>query len=229
MAKKSNANRLHELVFFRIFDVGRAINLPSLQKSLAVREEGPTVRAPSRRDTPASLSLPRPLLVPLKSAASEGYGTLKAEAKVYEDGAITVCLRLRVATSLAGLETIAGAPIVRADRPGEASGSAAPGETITLSAWADRLFGEMIDLIRPAILDPASNPGKDFETYIAFCMLECPEGPERYVEKNRTAIASLMMGAPAGEEIHEQKIAETLAKPFSYAATDMAVFRNNFV
>ncbi len=224
MAKKSNANRLHELVFFRIFDVGRAINLPSLQKSLAVREEGPTVRAPSRRDTPASLSLPRPLLVPLKSAASEGYGTLKAEAKVYEDGAITVCLRLRVATSLAGLETIAGAPIVRADRPGEASGSAAPGETITLSAWADRLFGEMIDLIRPAILDPASNPGKDFETYIAFCMLECPEGPERYVEKNRTAIASLMMGAPAGEEIHEQKIAETLAKPFSYAATDMAVF-----
>lgn len=204
-----------ELVFFRIYDVGRAVSLSLLSASAVSASAGSAAVKPFRRDTPESLSLPQPVIFPLSRAESAGFGTFSAEAKVYDDGAITVVLRSSVDTNFTDLEKAASTPVIRVS---------ATETLLTLAEWADTLFLSILGQIKSAILDPASDPGKEFETYIAFCLLECPEGPEHYVEKNRTEIATLMMGDATGLEIHEQKIAETLAKPFSYSTSDMAIF-----
>lgn len=216
MKKANRAERLFEIVFFRIFDVGRAVSLERLGPGIAAAGDAarPAPRnAPFYRDTPASLSLPQPLVMPLGSAASEGFGDFRAEAKIYEDGAITLCLRGRHRVRLETLGAVVTNAVIRDSA-----------RILTLSEWADLLFASVVERIRAHIDDPASDPGKDFETYIAFCLLENDSSPEAYVEENRAAIATLLMDSETGDAVHEHKIVETLAKPFSYTTTDLAVF-----
>jgi len=216
MGNDTQGDRLFELVYFRIYDVGRAVNLDQLTGGAhgapAGEEPGPSAGS-ARRDTPASLSLPVPYRYGLAPADSAVLGRIEAEAKVYEDGAITVCLRATCRTSLEGLGDAAAGPIVRTKTG-----------ALRLSAWADEAFAGVLGRIRDRVVDLAADPGKDFETYLAFCLLECDEGPEAYIAEHRTAVATLLMGADPGDAVHEQKIAETLAKPFSYTVADIAVF-----
>ena len=93
MTTTAKEERLFEIVHFTIHDVGRAIDLSRLvgaaadAESFAKRMGNET---PARRDTPASLLLPRPLRFPLRSVEADGFGELSSEAKIYDDGAITV-------------------------------------------------------------------------------------------------------------------------------------------
>lgn len=219
MTKKQKQERLFELVYFRIYDVGRAVSLECLEGSEGIGTPGASNRfAPIRRDTPSSLSLPVPCVLSLQSAESAPFGTFRSEAKIYEDGAVTISLRARARVSLETLNSLVSAPIV------SAPAGMAPGGVATLFDWSDTLFKRTHEKIYPHIQDPAAEPGREEETYIAFCLLECPEGPEAYIRQNRTALASLLMEADTGGDLHEQKIAETLATPFSYTPSDLAIF-----
>ncbi len=214
MARLKNKARLFELVYFRIYDVGRAVDLDTVgMGAFGGESRGALKSAPFFRDTPESLSLPQPLVMPLEPAESAAFGVFRSEAKVYGDGAITVCLRGRFRSTLEDLERAASGPILR-DALGER----------TLSEGADSRFFGVLERISGSILDAASNPGKDCETYAAFCLLECPESPEAFLAENRRSVATLLMGADAGEDLHEQKIAETLAQPFSFTTADLAIF-----
>ncbi len=230
MAKKTGRERLFELVFFKIYDVGRSVDLEGLGVSIRADSPSPArAVAQTRRDTPASLSLPRPCVLPLEGAGyagtvnpgaatpgptgSGGLGSFKAEAKVYEDGVVTLCVRARLRVRLEDVGTLCASPIV-----------GAPGGPLCVPDWEDRLFHGVLGNIATHIVDPASDPGHEVEAYLAICLLECDEGPEDYIARNRTAIATLLMGADPGEGLHEQKIAETLAAPFSYTANDVAIF-----
>jgi len=64
----------------------------------------------------------------------------------------------------------------------------------------------------------------DRETYIAFCLLECPGGdPQAFIDAHKDIAASLLSGEPVGT-LHPSQIEQILAKPFSYRKDDIAIF-----
>ncbi len=216
MTAAAKEERLFEIVHFSIHDVGRAIDLSLLApaaadaESLARRMGHGT---PARRDTPASLSLPRPLRFPLRSAHAEGFGELVSEAKIYDDGAVTVVIRGRARLRFDDLGPLSrGAIVPHRDAK------------VTLDAWAQTLFAEAVDIVAPAVIDPVREESADRESYTAFCLLECDEAPAAFIAAHREAAATLLIGEEAGGALHESQIQAALCRPFSYGAHDYAVF-----
>jgi hypothetical protein len=172
MTAAAKEERLFEIVHFTIHDVGRAVDLSRLvgaaadAESFAKRMGNET---PARRDTPASLSLPRPLRFPLRSVEADGFGELFSEAKIYDDGAVTVVVRV----TRAYLSRSSSAR----PRGNGASGSI----KISMDAWAEQQFREAMRIVAPAVIDPVRADSADRESYTAFCLLECEEDPAAFI------------------------------------------------
>ncbi len=214
MARKKESPRQYELVFIRIYDVGRSVDFALVEvDGKSDPSRGGRKASSARRDTPESLSLPQPLIMDLEVPSAEFPGGLFATAKIYEDGAVTICIRVGARVRLGELRAVASGSLIRSPR----------GE-LTLGACSDSLFDGVLSRIRRAIVDPASDPGHETETYLAYCLLDCAEGPDAFIANNRVAVASLLVDAESGESLHEQKIAETLSSPFSYTTADLAIF-----
>jgi hypothetical protein len=216
MARKKNEERLFEIVHFSIHDVGRAVDLPRLAGAAADAESTAKRagnRLPARRDTPASLSLPRPLRFPLVSAEADGFGELLAEAKIYDDGAVTVVIRGRARVRFEDLSQFSRGEVVH-------HGAI----KIDMDAWAEKLFNDALAFIKPAVIDPVREDRADRESYTAFCLLECDEDPAAFIAAHRDTAASLLVGEESGAALHESQIAEALSRPFSYGPHDYAVF-----
>ena len=218
MTAAAKEERLFEIVHFSIHDVGRAIDLSLLApaaadaESLARRMGNGT---PARRDTPASLSLPRPLRFPLRSAEADGFGELVSEAKIYDDGAVTVVVRGRARLRFDELGPLSrGAIVPHRDAK------------VTLDAWAQTLFAEARDIVAPAVIDPVREGSADRESYTAFCLLECAEPPADFIAAPPPAAggATLLIGEETDGALHESQIQAALCRPFSYGARDYAVF-----
>lgn len=208
--------RLFELVYLSIHDVGRSVNLNELRRAIshAAALDSKLGKTPAfRRDTPTSLSLPRPLRFPLDKAKADGLGKLLGEAKVYDDGAITVTIRARERLHLADLGRLTRENIV-VDQE----------KRYSLEDWAKELFRRVLEMVAPAVIDPVPEERRDCESNLAFCLLECPEGPEAYLASHRETAAALLVGADEGAYLHESQISAALGRPFSYSTGDLAVF-----
>lgn len=216
MTTTAKEERLFEIVHFTIHDVGRAIDLSRLvgaaadAESFAKRMGNET---PARRDTPASLSLPRPLRFPLRSVEADGFGELSSEAKIYDDGAITVVVRGRSRLVFEELGPLSKGETVH------------QGPTkISMDAWAEILFRDALSIVAPAVIDPVRVDSADRESYTAFCLLDCDEQPAAFIAAHREAAANLLIGEENGGALHESQITAALSRPFSYGAHDYAVF-----
>jgi len=96
-----------------------------------------------RRDTPISISLPRPLCVTLENAYVQGVGTLSSTAKIYEDGAITIILRTKGQLSIDDLGPLSRDMVVSTE-----------GGKLSMEAYGTQLFYRVLGLIDFAIVDP---------------------------------------------------------------------------
>ncbi|OHE58068.1 MAG: hypothetical protein A2Y36_15045 [Treponema sp. GWA1_62_8] len=216
MPSDPDDKRLFELVQFSIHDVGRSVDLARLESAAAdaissARRSGRF--APLRRDTPTSLSLPRPLIVPLAGADAEGLGRLSANAKIYEDGAITIVVRTKARLLIEDLAPLSRERIVSVGA-----------SKLNLDEYSALLFDQVMAIVSFAIVDPVSDENRDKETYLAFCLLECPEGPSAYIAAHRGTVAVLLVGEEDPPRLHESQIAAALGRPFSYRPDDLAVF-----
>ncbi len=216
MDPKDSELRLFELVYLSIHDVGRSVNLNELRRAIshAAALDSTLGKTPAfRRDTPTSLSLPRPLRFPLDKSTADGLGQLLGEAKVYDDGAITVTIRARERLRLGDLGKLTRESIV-VDHE----------KRYSLEDWAKELFRRVLEMVAPAVVDPVPEERRDCESNLAFCLLECPEGPEAYLASHRESAAALLVGADEGAYLHESQISAALGRPFSYSTADLAVF-----
>jgi hypothetical protein len=204
---------LVEFVLFRLYDVGRAVDLGRAAALVPAHSDfGPA----KRRDTPASLTLPIPLVLDLGgySECSDlgGLERLSAQAKIYEEGVVTVVERARARLPLGAVHSFEERR-VRA-REGEMS----------VSAYSEALFPRLYEALAPAITEPRELGDMDMETYRAFCFLDCGEDPASFVASRREYCASLLIGEEPGAPIHESQIEATLGSPFSYREGDLAIF-----
>lgn len=87
-----------EIVRIALYDIGRSIDLT---KAAALLPGIPGMRIARRRDTPASLSMPAPLCVDLRSGLKKIYSEdtvegFAASARLYDEGVMSILVRLKV-------------------------------------------------------------------------------------------------------------------------------------
>ncbi|MEN6364784.1 MAG: hypothetical protein ABFC75_01630 [Rectinema sp.] len=200
-----------EIVHLHVYDIGRTVDL---KQAASLIPAHPDLGLAKRRDTPASLTLPKPLVLALNVEDCDAacFERFSAYAKIYDDGALTLVIRYRTVAAFKDLAALADM------RVGDKEDSP------TISGFAAKSFSMVCDAIKATVTGFKENIAGDRETYTAFCLLECPGGdPEAFLARNRDGAASLISGEKPGV-LHESQIAQVLAKPFCYRKGDLAVF-----
>jgi hypothetical protein len=203
---------LVESVFFDLYDVGRSVDLDEVAKLIPAH---PDFGMAKRRDTPASLTLPTPLVLELGEPECGDLGGLEClslQAKIYEEGVVTMVLRTKAHLPMSRLHGLK-------DRRIESQG-----RRQSLAEYAEEAFARLFEALRPAVIEPHALGDMDRESYLAYCFLECGEDPAFFIERNRDYCAALLIGEEPGAGLHDSQISATLGMPFSYREGDLAVF-----
>ncbi|MDX9784393.1 MAG: hypothetical protein RBT72_06560 [Spirochaetia bacterium] len=206
-----NAELPVEIVHLYVYDIGRAVDL---KKAASLIPAYPDIGFGKRRDTPASLKLPKPLILTLSSdeCDSARFEKFSAVAKIYDDGALTLVVRYKTHSSFAGLASTNNLPLRDT------------GTEARIENFADSSFRMVVEAIKASVSGQKGVDGYDRETYTAFCLLECPgDNPEAFLEANREVAAALLAGEEPGV-LHASQVKQILGKPVSYRKNDIAVF-----
>lgn len=200
-----------EIVHLYVYDIGRYVDL---KKAASLIPAYPDIGFGKRRDTPASLTLPRPLILTLNTDECDAscFEKFTAQAKIYDDGAITLVVRYKTVSTFKDLASKSNIPIRDLSN------------AISIEQFADSAFQMVVGAIKSAISGLKVDDANDRESYTAFCIRECPGGdPIAFLNDNRETAAALLAGENPGV-LHETQIAQVLRKPFSYRKDDLAVF-----
>jgi hypothetical protein len=201
-----------EAVFFHLYDVGRSVDL---EKVAGLLPAHPDFGIAKRRDTPASLTLPTPLILELGEPECSGLGGLEclsSQAKIYEEGVVSIVVRIKARLPMSMLHGLKDRRV------------SSQGRSLSIVEFAEEGFRRLFEALRPAVTDPWELGSMDRETYLAYCLLECGETPANFIERNREYCASLLIGEEPGIGLHESQIAATLSNAFAYREGELAVF-----
>jgi hypothetical protein len=203
-----------EVVFFYLYDAGRSIDLMKVARLIPVNSG--TVIIKNRRDTPASLTLPVPLIVRLAQREfpdGKPFEKITLDARIFEDGVISMVVRVTGKFTVEGLHEIRETPFEY------------DGETRHIESWADETMKQFFARIQDAItFEQYVFSAFVRDSYTAFCVTTPIKDPARFVEKNRKTIACLLNGADTDTDLHESIIAATMKGSFSYTDHDYALF-----
>ncbi|HOX92421.1 MAG TPA: hypothetical protein PLC54_05835, partial [Spirochaetales bacterium] len=201
-----------EVVRTALYDIGRSVDL-KLAASLLPGTPG--MRIVRRRDTPGSLTMPTPLCVDLRSGkqkafcddAVEGF---TATARLYDEGVMSIVVRLMVNATLEDLHSIETKPV--------------SGNIADLDSYISEKYRAMLELVAPAVVnDKYNETPEDREMYTAFCFSDVGQ-PSQFMEQNRKELTTLLVGEQWQSPVHESQIKKTLSNPFSYSQHDLALF-----
>lgn len=201
-----------EIVYMALYDIGRSIDL-KLAASLLPGTPG--MRIVRRRDTPDSVTIPTPLCVDLRSGkqkafcddAVEGFA---ATARLYDEGVMSVIVRLRVNSTLEELHGIERKPV--------------SANIDNLDSYVNEKYRAVLEQVSPAVItDHYDTERMERETYIAFCFAEVG-APAEFVLANAHALTTLLSGEPYDSPVHPSQIKKSLSNPFSYSENDLAIF-----
>lgn len=203
-----------EIVFFHIYDVGRGINLSEAAKLLPASLD---IRILKSKDTPESVSIPKPLLVEIDRIIPKSDPTIESiifTAKVYEDGDISVTARIMIHNiDVDKVYTIKNSPITRNS------------QTHSIHEWLHIIFLDLYDRLKSTITAGLyMTPESMRETYISYCFIDQDLNPEKFVHENREQLAGLLIEEDPTVSLHETQIEQTLAHPFSFLKNDMVIF-----
>lgn len=212
-AKPAAEPLLHvECVFFFHFDIGRGVDLKSVAALIPAHDDLGIVK---RRDTPASLSLPRPLILQLgesECVESGDFECFSAQAKIYDEGVVSLIVRVKARCAFDEIRGLRDKVVITGDR------------AVTIPSYADESFRKLLSAIKPAVKDPHEESLCDREAYTAYCVVDCPEAPQAFLERHAEAAAALLIGESPDSVLHPGQVKATLGKPFSYRSDDLAIF-----
>jgi len=200
-----------EIVHLYLYDIGRSVDL---KKAASLIPAYPDIGFGKRRDTPSSLTLPKPLILTLNTEECDAscFEKFSAHAKIYDDGALTLVVRFRTTSKFEDLASKSN--LMLRDVNG------AP----TIEQFAESSSRMVVEAIMPSVTGYSSEGFSQKETYTAFCILECPGGdPDAFLARNKDVAAALLAGEKPGI-LHESQVDQILGKPFSYRKDDIAVF-----
>jgi len=200
-----------EIVHLYLYDIGRSVDL---KKAASLIPAYPDIGFGKRRDTPSSLTLPKPLILTLNTEECDAscFEKFSAHAKIYDDGALTLVIRFRTKSTFRDLASKSNLMLR------DVTGSP------TVEQFAESSSRMVVEAIMPSVTGYSSEGFSQKETYTAFCILECPgDDPDAFLARNKDVAAALLAGEKPGI-LHESQVDQILGKPFSYRKDDIAVF-----
>jgi hypothetical protein len=137
-----NLPLLVEAVFFYLYDVGRSIDL---KKVAALVPAHPDLGIAKRRDTPASLTLPTPLILQLgipEISEKDGFESLSSQAKIYEEGVVTIVVRVKTRLPMSELHALKDKAVL------------SQGPSSTIAGYAEEGFRMLFEALTSAVSEP---------------------------------------------------------------------------
>jgi hypothetical protein len=203
-----------EIVFFYLYDAGRSIDLDAVADIIPASQINE--RKTGGRDTPESLRLPHPLTIDIeKLTKADGipFDAMTLQARVFEEGAISMCLRITGRFDIEKLHLI------------RSTAFAVAGTETGIERFVDTSFRKFFARVRGAItLEPYVFSEFVRETYAAYCIVSDVGDPGKFVARHDKAIACLLNGETEITDLHESQIHATLKGSFSYTSADYALF-----
>ena len=202
-----------EIVHMALYDIGRSIDLTQATDLLPGT---PGMRIMRRRDTPESVMIPTPLCIDLRSGkqkvfTDESIEGFAATARLYDDGVMSIIIRLRVSSSLEGLHGIEHRQLSAGIQD--------------LDTYADERYRAVLELVEPAVsMDHYDETKMERESYTAYCFADVGCSPSDFGVKNERDLTTLLTGEPFGSPLHPSQIRRTMSNPFSYSENDVAIF-----
>jgi hypothetical protein len=202
-----------EIVRMSLYDVGRSINI---KKATELLPGTPGMRIVRRRDTPQSHMMPTPLCVDLRSGPQKAFFDdnvegFSAMARIYDEGVISLVVRLKLVVTLEELHGIEERPVSSNIR--------------SLDSYNDEHYKAILDQLLPAISQEHYDTERmEKEDYTAFCFADVGMPPADFLEAHGKALTTLMSGEPWNASIHQSQIRKSMSNPFSYSENDLAVF-----
>lgn len=206
-----------DLIFQTLYDIGRQVDLEALRRVFPQAQPAAWEKG---RDTPASIRLPRPLILPLLdwkagdlALVDSGVDTCRLRAKIYEEGVLTLECCLQVRTRLSELHTFKAVPLRW------------QGQTLTPDQLTARQFEQIFPQLRPHLIQDQYNFDQfEQEHYRIFCLTEAVDQPQQFILDHRDYLASFLLGEDPAERLHRSQIDTTLQNPFSFRPDDLALF-----
>lgn len=199
-----------EIVRIQLFDIGRSIDLA---KAAELLPGTPGMRIARRRDTPTSLTMPRPLCVDLRSGTRRTFSEdiiegLTASARLYDEGVMSVVARLRVNATLRELHSVEAMKV-----------SPSIGD---IDAFVDERYKAVLEMVGPAVSGPRADA--ESESYTAYCFADVGKTPGDFLAENARDLTTLLTSEPWDYQVHETQIRKTTSNHFSYSDGDLALF-----
>ncbi len=199
-----------EIVRTALYDIGRSIDL---KKAADLLPGVPGMRLARRRDTPTTVTIPAPLCVDLRSGLKKVYSEdsiegFAASARLYDEGVMSIVVRLRVNATieeLHGIEAKEISPTIR-----------------DLDSYIAERYQAVLEQVGPAVANRRGQP--ESESYLAYCFADVGSAPEAFMKEHEQALTRLLAGEPADYPIHESQVRKSMSNPFSYSDRDLAVF-----
>ena len=203
-----------EIVFFYLYYAGRSIDLKKVAKIIPANPDIGIIK--NKRDTPASLTLPTPLIVQLTRHEGEDgtpFDYITMNARIFEDGVISMIVRVKGDFSPKDLHKIRTTPFVLDE------------EETFIDSWVETSFKRFFDKIKETVTSEQYVFSKFVrETYTAFCITTPLINPGEFVHSHRRTLACLLNGESPDTDLHESQITATLKDSFCYTDHDYALF-----
>jgi hypothetical protein len=202
-----------EIVHMALYDIGRSIDL---KQAADLLPGTPGMKIMRRRDTPESVMIPDPLCIDLRSGkqkvfTDETVEGFAATARLYDDGVMSIIIRLRVSSTLEDLHGVEHRPLSTGIQD--------------LDTYADERYRAVLELVEPAVSkDHYDETKMERESYTAYCFADVGCSPSDFAVRNERDLTTLMTGEPYGALLHPSQIRRTMSNPFSYSENDVAIF-----
>lgn len=201
-----------EVVYYRLFDIGAAIDLDEVQRRVAMPFlSGRTV---SERAAPKYARLGKPILVHVDEReldTSLGRITASIAVKLYGVGALSVVVR--TAVEAANLRDL---------RPYGALRIRTAGKEETLDEYCGRVAERIEEDLVPYMHD-SYDVKVDPEPYTVYCITVSEHPVRAFVNGWRREVTALLAGDPRPDDISDEEVEDTWKSWLSYYQDDLVV------
>jgi len=203
-----------EVIFLRLTDVGRKIDLKSVVNMIPTI---PYKKVIKTKDSPSYLDFPEPLNLKVTQKLNselEYINSLNLQVKLYEDGVISLIVRLVFKDiPLNKLHTLRTTIFSTSDG------------NFNIRQFLKFQFNKIYDEIKGFIEEEGHIFGKSMnEKYTLYCLTDVNINLYDFVERNKNYLAKLLMGENPELEFHEEQIKSTLDHKFSFLQNDLVIF-----
>ncbi|MFW9940342.1 MAG: hypothetical protein ACFFFT_04825 [Candidatus Thorarchaeota archaeon] len=201
-----------EVVFFRLTDVGRSIDLKRITNVIPAIQDKKIIKT---RDTPSYVDFPVPLLLEVTQEITSELKNIEKitlHIKLYSDGVISLIARLSFRDfSFNELHTLRKIKFKTID-----------GE-FQINNFLKYHHNKVFKQIRDCISEEGFGES-EHERYTLYCLTDEFKNPKEFIENERSYFSALLMGENPKLNLSNDQINKTLRKSFSFLKNDLIIF-----